>query len=513
MSTDDTVIYDLSLALNEYGFIDNDKVWNDISLNKSDETPNVSLIIYANDGLISASWKNIILKKDNFPEFPTFSSLSFDGANEDIYSTFYGKVISVEITGFKSLSEIKLNCVSGVINLDISNNGLSDIDIDHILPNVRSITMRNMTLKGIFLSEPTLEYLDMTNTTLRTLQLEENKLKSLIGFNHNTLISVEIEGEEEPPELILSNFKLPISLDNFPSDMRIALDNGDYFPTGLDTIEKIESLRIRGCKNNNKIRNFYINNCNEIELSHILGLNRVKINNIDESGEIEIIANIDLVTLELPYQNFSNLAFALYANINLSEIICNGISYGKEDSDNDLVALCNKLNIILYTSSNYENPIKHTLGFNKLYIKEEDYWNINPQIYKNSKLLGNPLTKYDNVLNYGFTDYYYIKLPNPIDNGIANSTQLQTILNHNCIDYNNNNIIINAVYKRTFVALGLNEVTAESLVEALNQNESEVFVFTDKPELLKGVKYHKVINPFTYTPDLANVFEIKLVVY
>ena len=71
----------------------------------------------------------------------------------------------------------------------------------------------------------------------------------------------------------------------------------------------------------------------------------------NQKNSIKMIGNIDLVSLELPHQDFTDIKVILYANINLSEIICNGISYGKEDDNNDLVALCGALDINLYTAA------------------------------------------------------------------------------------------------------------------------------------------------------------------
>lgn len=547
----DTVIYDLRLALDKAtSTINNNKVWEHISSNNPDESDNqdetnnqdesgeesnISLIIYAVNELLSASWKKIILKKDDFPDFPNFSYLTFDGPDEGILK-FYNKTISMEITGFENLSEIGRGCVQNILRLDISDNGLINIDIDNMFLNVRSITMRNMNPTYMIISEPLLEYLDMTNTISNSLHLSAPKLKTLIGFTPDTLITVEDEkGNEILPSLSLMDFKMPINLENFPSFYALVLANNYYFPTGLDT-KNITHLDIINCKNNNKIRNFCIDNCIKINLSNILSLNSVKINNIikyEVDGKnrngITMIGNIDLMSLELPQYDFTDIAVILYANINLSEIIYGGISYGKEDSDKDLVALCIKSRMKLwkYDSNNTTNTddinntlnSKHKLGFNKLYIKEKfDYYNITPQIYKNSKLLGNPLTdsvKIENIIKNNYLQYYYIQLPNPIPSGITDLISFPTRLAQNVIDYNNNNIEITAVYSDPFIALNLNLDTdnIESLVEILNKNESGCFVFTDKPNLLKGVKNHIIINPFNYAPDLPNVFGIKLVVY
>ena len=533
----DTVIYDLRLALNEdSSTINNNTVWNDISsnklsikLNESDEELKTSLIIYAVNELLSATWKKIILKKDNFSTFPNFSYLTFDGPEEGILK-FYNNTISMEIIGFESLSEIQFGCVQKLLTLDISDNGLTPIDIDHMQENIRSITMRNMNPEYIFIIEPSLEYLDMTNTTSNSLYLSGAKLKTLIGFTPDTLITVEKEGENGIvetvlPSLSLMDFKMPIRLENFPSFDTLTLTYNDYFPTGLDTIKNITQLTIINCKNNNKIRNFCIDNCNKINLSYILSLNSVKIDN-NNLEELKIIGNIDLLSLELPEQDLSNIPVILYANINLSEIICNGISYGKEDSENDLVDLCE---LLMMKLCNYDNEIDHTnnvtnfanckhkLGFNKLYIKEEfDNYNINPQIYKNRELIGDPLTEkisFRDILGNNKFQYYYIKLRNPINTSDINNIHFPNRLAQNAIDYNDNNITITGISSDVFIALGLNDYTAESLVAKLNETDYGSFVFTDKPNLLKGVKNHIIINPFNYTPNLPNVFGIKLVVY
>ena len=510
LGTEPTVIYDLNLALNEDDLtINNNTVWENISLNKSANIS--SLIIYADDNLLSASWKNIILKKDNFPNFPNFSSLTFDEVDED--RQFYGKTISVKVNGFESLSEIILDCVCEIISLDISDNGLTVIDFDGpFADNIRSITMRNMDIADeIVINQPTLEYLDITNTTTSTLSLSVENLKKLNGFTSKTLIA-----GEEPPSLTISSFKLPLNLSNFPSNISISLYYSDYFPTGLDTIEKINVLIIEDCKNINEIRNFYINDCNDIYLSRIYKLNGIKINNISNLTSIIIISNIDLVTLELPEGNLSNATVILYANINLSEIIYNGISYGKEDDNNDLVALCGALDINLYTAARYSSDDgKHRLGFNKLYIKESlNFYNINPQIYKNRELIGEPLeNSYDdnNELRYSGLEYSYVKLPTSTD--IIDDNKLNPILLFNVINYNGNNVVLYSSEYNAFVAFGLTEDTAASFIDKLDKNALGAIVFTDKPNLLKGLKNHKVINPFNYAPDLPNVFGIKLVVY
>ena len=553
----DTVIYDLRLALKD-GFIDNDTVWKNISLNElsilpkksnnqdetnnqdeSEEEPKTSLIIYADNELLSATWKKITLKRNNFSTFPNFSYLTFDGPEEGILK-FYNNTISMEITGFESLSKIEFGCVQKLLTLDISDNGLTSIDIDNMQENIRSITIRNVNSNYIGISESSLEYLDMTNTTTNSLVLIAPKLKTLIGFTPDTLITVQKKEEGEdgeegelknvPPSLTLMNFKMPINLENFSSFHTLTLSYNDYFPTGLDT-KNIVQLTIIDCKNNNKIREFYINNCSKINLSNIFSLNSVKINTIgdyfvkdENKNGLAIIGNIDLVSLELPKQDLSNIPVTLYANINLSEIIYDGISYGKEDSDKDLVALCEASGMKLFEYNSKETiianfaKIKHKLGFNKLYIKEKkrNFYNINPQIYKNRELIGAPLTEefdFDDIIIPAVIKYYYLELPESISVNTTDRPFFRSILKQNVIDYNNININIQAMSSERFIALNLSEYTAGSLVTLLNDSDNGAIIFTDKPNLLKGVKNHIIINPFTYAPDLPNVFGIKLVVY
>ena len=515
LTREDTIIYDLNLALNDDGStINNNKILDDLVSDKANDISR--LIFYADDDLKNASWENIILKKDDSSKFPIFQSLSFDGPNANIME-FYDKVISVEITGWDNLSKINFQCLTHIYNLDISDNGLTIIDFDEVFDgNIRSITMKNMIINGdtpgdgyIIIHQPTLEYLDISGSSSGRLTLSVESLKEIKGFTPNTLIVGN-------PELTIGNLKLPINLDNFPSNINITIYHIDYFPTGLDTIEKVNILNIDDCKNINEIRNLYINNCNSIYITNVYKLNRITIDNIDNLTTIELIANIDLVTLEVPDGDLSNALVEIYANINLSEIICNGISYGKEDSDNDLVALCGELEINLYKPAGYSGDNgKHRLGFNKLYIKEEfDYYNINPQIYKDRELIGNPLTgdNINNILKYKDIKYSYIKLPK-LDDTIK-KTILMEMLVTNVIDYNNNNVEFTPTcYYYTFVALGLNGYTARSFVEVLENTNIGAIIFTDRPKLLKGVKNHKVINPFTYAPDLPNVFGINLVVY
>lgn len=510
LTNSDTVIYDLALALNKDDTtIDNDTVWNNIGSNGSDSISKI--IIYANDELASASWKNIIFNESDFFKYPNFSSLIFDGPNANSIN-IYKTTVFCEITGWGSLSDININYLENIINLDISGTGILELQIEDIFTKIKSMILKNMNLANIMIMVDSLEYLNITDTKAIQVDLNLPSLKELIGLTPKTLKT----DDETPPMLTLSSFKLPINLTNFPSNINILLSGIDYFPTGLDTIEKINILDIADCKNINEIRNLYINDCNEISLTDIYKLNRIKINNIDNLTYMAIMRNIDLVSLELPEGNLSTASVELYANINLSEIICNGISYGKEDSDNDLVALCRELNINLYTPDEYSTDNgKHRLGFNKLYINEEErnYYNINPQIYKNSELLGNPLTgnSIDDISRYNNIKYSYIKLPK-LDNKIPD-TELTIMLTYNVIDYNNNDVDFTNTGYFTIVAMNLNEYTAASLIEQLNNDNEGTFVFTNKPELLKEVKHHRVINPFTYEPDLGNVFKLKLVVY
>ena len=65
----------------------------------------------------------------------------------------------------------------------------------------------------------------------------------------------------------------------------------------------------------------------------------------------------------------------------------------------------------------------------------------------------------------------------------------------------------------TFVALGLTTDTADSFIEVIDSKDDDGIIFTNNPGLFKDVKNGKVINLFTYSPDLPNVFGIKLVVY
>ena len=425
---------------------------------------------------------------------------------------FYGKTISAEITGWDKLSKIDFTCLKRIYNLDISNNGLEAVGFDKKFENnIKSITMKSLNTREINITQPTLEYLDMTDTTVNIVTLSVDNLKKLIGFNHNTLI-----GDE--PRLTISNFKLPIDLSNFPSNVSIELSHIDYLPTGLDTIEKIDTLLIDDCKNINGIRKLSINDCFDITLKYIYKLNKIKINEIESLDGMKIIANIDLVSLELPQCDLAHVTVIVYANINLSEIIYDGISYGKEDdNDHDLIALCGKLNIVLYTLPEDDADAGiHKLSFNKLYINKEkgNYYNINPQIYKNRELIGEPLTgsSIDDIVNYDGVEYSYIKFPESTG-VIINNPGLEFILDRNVINYNDNKVNITKPYNGPFVALGLNEYTAESLVDLLNSEGYEPIIFTDKPELLKSLGYYKVINQFNYAPDLPNVFGIKLVVY
>lgn len=513
LTSDDTIIYDLNLALNEDdSTINIDRIWEDLVSNLTTEIS--SLVFYADDKLENASWENIIFKKDDSSKFPIFQYLSFDGPNVSIME-FYDKIISVEITGWDTLSKIDFQCLTHICNLDISDNGLTIIDFDEAFDgNIKSITMKNMIIDDpdseILISQPTLEYLNITNSSSSKLTLSLESLKEIDGFTPSTLIG-------DNPKLTISNFKLPINLDNFPSNISITIYNIDYFPTGLDSIEKINSLNIENCKNINEIKNLYINNCYSVYLTYVYKLNKIKINDISEyivddenKNAISMIANIDLVSLELPKQKLTDATVILYANINLSEIICNGISYGKEDDkDNDLLALCRELELLIYTSSGYSNDKgKHRLGFNKLYISREDFYNINPQIYKDRELIGEPLTgdSIDDILKYKDIKYSYIKLPKVDD--IIKNTSLMEMLVSNVIDYSNNDVIFTSTEYYAFVALGLNGYTARSFVENLDNYGIGAIVFTDRPKLLTGVKNHKVINPFN-----GYFFKINLVVY
>ena len=93
-------------------------------------------------------------------------------------------------------------------------------------------------------------------------------------------------------------------------------------------------------------------------------------------------------------------------------------------------------------------------------------------------------------------------------------TSLSGITLHNVVDYNDNNVNldINGEYE-VFAAFGLNQTTADSFLATLAGKSDGAIIFTNTPNLLKGVKNHIIINPFTYAPDLPNVFGIKLVVY
>ena len=164
---------------------------------------------------------------------------------------------------------------------------------------------------------------------------------------------------------------------------------------------------------------------------------------------------------------------------------------------------------------NYIWTLLTGLGFNKLYINEEErnYYNLNPQIYKNSQLIGEPLTgsSISDILKYTDITNSYIQLPE-LDTAINNS-DLKSILVLNAINYNNNDVVLYKVGYNTFVAFDLTEDTATSFINTLDQYNTRSIVFTNNPNLFKGLKVNKVINPFNYAPDLPNVFGIKLVVY